>query len=219
MSQHNTMPPLPYPDLFQMLGRPLTPTDAVDPHAIARAEQSLDLTVPKALRAFYLLAGNAHDFTTVYDQFLPPANWSVQDGKLVFLEENQDVVRYGVDCGAAAGDDPCVWITTTGDATQWHLVCEHCSEFLATMLVWQATFGEALPHAASGMAGPETLRMLDTHWRHVGTVNEMRADVQPGHAACLVEWSDGMRVFVGAPGDEALWALEDALDVTLQADD
>lgn len=67
MSQHNTMPPLTYPDLFQMLGRPLTPTDAVDPHAIARAEQSLDLTVPQALRAFYLLAGNAHDFTTVYD--------------------------------------------------------------------------------------------------------------------------------------------------------
>lgn len=213
------MTALPYPDLFQMLGRPLRPTDAVDPQAIAKAEQSLDTTAPQALRDFYLLAGNARDFTTVYDQFLPPADWSLQEGKLVFLEENQDVVRYGVDCGPTAGDDPPVWITTTGDATEWHPVCERCSEFIATMLVWQCGFGEALPHGASGLAGPGTEAALEASWRFVGTVNEMRAFAQPGQVACLVEWSDGLRVFVGALSDEALWALEDALDVALESED
>jgi hypothetical protein len=210
---------MPYPDLFQLLGRPLRPTDAVDPHAIAKAEQALDLAAPQALREFYLLAGNAHDFLTVYDQFLPPADWSVQEGKLVFVEENQDVVRYGVDCGLGAGDDPPVWITTTGDATEWHRVCDSCSEFIAAMLVWQASFGEALPHAASGLAGPGTERALAEGWRYMGTVNAMRAYAQPGHAACLVEWSDGMRVFVGALSDAALRALGDALGVVLESED
>lgn len=219
MSNPAPMPHLPYPDLFQMLGRALRPTDAVDPHAVTKAERALSLTAPRALREFYLLAGNARDFTTVYDQFLPPADWSVQDGKLVFLEENQDVVHYGVDCSAAAGDDPPVWLTTTGDATEWYRVCEGCSEFIATMLVWQCTFGGALPHAASGLAGPGTESALQARWRHVGTVNEMRAYVQPGHAACLVEWSDGMRVFVAALSDDTLWALQDALGVVLEAGD
>lgn len=210
---------IPYPDLFQMLGRPLRPTDAVDPQAIAKAEQSLDTAAPQALRAFYLLAGNARDFTTVYDQFLPPADWSLQEGKLVFLEENQDVVRYGVDCGPAEGDDPPVWITTTGDATEWHPVCERCSEFIATMLVWQAGFGQALPHAASGLARPGTEAALTEGWRHVGTVNEMRAYVQPGRVACVVEWSDGLRVFVGALSEDSLRWLEDELDIALESDD
>lgn len=210
---------VPYPDLFQMLGRALRPTDATDPHAITKAEQALDIAAPRALREFYLLAGNAHDLTTAYDQFLPPADWSVQGGKLVFLEENQDVVRYGVDCSTAAGDDPPVWITTTGDATEWFRVCERCSEFIATMLVWQCTFGEALPHAASGLAGPGTEPALQARWRPVGTVNDMRAYVQPGHAACLVEWSDGMRVFVAALTEQALGALENALGVVLEDSD
>lgn len=213
------MPKFPYPELFQMLGRPLAPTDAVDPHAITKAEQSLAITAPRALREFYLLAGKARDFTTVYDQFLPPADWSVQDGKLVFVEENQDVVRYGVDCAAGTSDDPPVWITVTGDAADWHQVCDSCSEFIAVMLLWQASFGEALPHAASGLAGPNTLRTLDKGWHHVGTVNEMRAYTRPGHAACHVEWSDGMRLFVGALTDEALWALEAELGIVLEADD
>lgn len=219
MSTDAPLPRLPYPDLFQLLGRALRPTDAVDPHAITKAEQALGLAAPRALREFYLLAGNAHDVTTVYDQFLPPADWSVQEGKLVFVEENQDVVRYGVDCGPGAGDDPPIWITTTGDATEWHPVCDSCSEFIATLLVWQCGFGEALPHGASGLAGPGTEAALQAGWRHVGTVNEMRAYVQPGRVACVVEWSDGLRVFVGALSDDALWALEDALDVTLEADD
>lgn len=219
MSTEAPMPHLPYPELFQMLGRTLRPMDAVDPHAIDKAEQALDLAAPQALRDFYLLAGNARDFTAVYDQLLLPADWSLQEGKLVFVEENQDVVRYGVDCGPDAGDDPPVWITTTGQATEWHRVCDSCSEFIATMLAWQCSFGEALPHGASGLAGPGTEAALKAGWHFVGTVNEMRAYLQPGHAACVVEWSDGLRVFVGAVSDDALWALEDALGLSLESED
>lgn len=214
------MATLSYPELFALLGRRLAAQDAVPPQAIDKAGAALQTTVPLALRDFYLQAGNARDFVAVYDQFLAPSEWGVQDGRLVFVEENQDVVRYGVDCGADAPADPPVWIATTGDALEWHPASDTCSGFIAAMLVWQGAFGEALPFTGTGLATPAALAALaGGGWHHVGTVNGMSAYLQSGHAVCQVEWDDGVRLFVGALTDETFWALEDLLGVVLETHD
>lgn len=214
------MTTLPYTELFAMFGRRLAAQDAVPPQAIDKAETGLQATVPDALRDFYLQAGNARDFIAVYDQFLAPSEWGVQDGRLIFVEENQDVVRYGVDCSADAPADPPVWIATTGATLEWHPASDTCSGFIAAMLAWQAAFGEALPFTGSGLATPAAAAALaGGDWHHLGTVNGMSAYLRPGQAVCQVEWDDGVRLFVGALTDESFWALEDLLGVDLETHD
>ena len=64
-------------------------------------------------------------------------------GKLVFLEENQCVVFWGVEAGKSPDDDPPVYQgqNVRGQPTEWYLDHELLPEFLIVMLHLQAVWG------------------------------------------------------------------------------
>lgn len=126
--------------IWAMIDRPLTPHDGSPEATIAEAEVRLGITVPAALRTYYLLCGWNGQFNQAHNSLEDPSQWSVEAGKLTFLAENQEVVSWGVGLGEASADDPPVYQAQklAADETEWFSEDLHCSEFLLAVLCIQA---------------------------------------------------------------------------------
>ena len=144
---------------FATLVRPLTPEDGQPEASISVAEARLGLRLPAVLRKYYLLTGRLDRFNRAHNQLRRPKEWSVDRGKLVFLEENQCVVFWGVEAGKSPEDDPPVYQgqNVRGQPTEWYLEHERCSEFLIVMLHLQAVWG-TLHHMGPLRSRPANLR-------------------------------------------------------------
>src|SRR5271167_4772533 len=94
---------------FATLVRPLTSEDGQPEASIADAEARLGLRLPSVLREYYLLAGRFDKFNRAHNELRRPEEWSVDGGKLAFLEENQCVVYWGVEADTTPDDDPPVY--------------------------------------------------------------------------------------------------------------
>ena len=205
-----------YDLLFQDFERPLGPADGVAPQVIEASAGRLGVVVPEALCDFVRVAVNASDFTRAHDRFLDPGDWLLHDGKLVFAEENQAVVLYGVATMGSDADPP-AFIVNNDEGALWREACPRCSEFIEVMLLWQAAFGGALAHTASAMLPVASEYALSSCWRRVGTVNTMSGYRKPGLAACVVDWDGGRRLFVGSTSAASLHSL--GAELNLRFDD
>ena len=74
--------------------RPLTPADGIASEELDRVEGELGCPLPKALREWYQLAGNAQDIWSCQDRLVLP---SIDREVLVFCFENQGIWSMG--CG------------------------------------------------------------------------------------------------------------------------
>ncbi|MCV9932809.1 hypothetical protein OIU80_10990 [Flavobacterium sp. LS1R47] len=81
----------------KLLGRSLTNNDGFDVKIIENAEARLGHTIPAILKEFYITVGKLDVFMSSFQRFLKPEDLFYEDGKLVFLEENQKVCYWGVD--------------------------------------------------------------------------------------------------------------------------
>ena len=205
-----------YRDAFAVVGYELGTADAVPDDEISRAETRLGCTIPLALRSFYRLAGNASRVMDHYDHLLWPEDWWLDGARLVFLTENQSVVLYAVDTSVGKAD-PAVLMSSNAEPFEWFEVCASCSEFLRVMVHWEGAFGGAMPVTATARVAKSIRSSLEVRLQLAGEVNSMWAYGKPGLAVCLVKWSDGWRVFIGASGPERLADVE-ALGVVLETD-
>ena len=205
-----------YTNTFASLGRPLGPRDRTPAREIAAAERSLGRRIPEALRVFYRLAGRATDFTSVHDRFLPPKDWAIESNKLVFLEENQVVVVYGIEAGEDPAADPPIFMAANVERHDliWYKVCESCSEFIDVMVHWEGAFGSAMATGGAAIVSPRLKATLDRDWMSIGEVNKMWAYRKRGRAVCYVRWGkDGWRIFVGATSEANVKAVARDLGV------
>lgn len=88
----------------QLLGRKLTANDGYTTDEIKQAENMLGLTMPEALRHFYLSVGKVEVLASSFQRFLPLDELQSDGEKIIFLAENQEV---------------CLWATTIHDTTIW----------------------------------------------------------------------------------------------------
>ena len=202
-----------YSETLKNLGRPLRRADRVPQSQLKRAEIRLKAKIPDALRIFFRTAGRATDFTQARDRFLLPDAWSVAGEYLVFAEENQAVVLYGVRIAQSHIADPPVFMSTNVEPFRWYKVCASVSEFISVYMHWHGTDGGAMRCGGEALATRGTAVRLRRCWTYVGEVNGMRAYSQPGRAVCYLKWSDGWRVFIGTEADEDLVALTNELGV------
>lgn len=206
-----------YQTLFETLGRPLTPTDEIPNDILVETEQRLGFFIPTALRVFYLMAGHAVDFTCAHDRFLAPKDWRLEDDKLIFMEENQEVVIYGIAWEANQNPDPPVFMTATDEPQVWHQVCQSCSEFIRVSIHWAAAFGGALPALGTATVAPALKEILDRNWTFQGQVNEMWAYGRQNQSVCFLQWGKNWRVFVGATSKNELSLLAEEFGIALDA--
>lgn len=133
--------------------------------------------VPEALQDFYAVVGCFDPVLQAYNRFYPLDRFELRGGWLVFCEENQVVAYWGYDQDQGWRTDPPVYQGINGDAIEWYVEPGTCSEFLMSMIYWQALNG-ALPHVrfgdaseavcASAQAWPLVYRDDDSEWYSCG---------------------------------------------------
>lgn len=122
--------------LRQIFGRPIEPRDATSEARVRRAEKRLGFSLPSALRDYLRLAGEAKE-NREHNRLLSPEALVVEDGYLVFMEENQSVVDWGIPLALAGKADPEVWQRVNGDAPEWYSENMTFSDFILENLAWQ----------------------------------------------------------------------------------
>ena len=181
--------------------------------AIEAAETRLGYRLPASLRDYYLTIGR-HPLNRVHNRLLPPDDLEVHRGRLVFMEENQRVVFWGLQ-GRSTAADPLVFQTTDLDTGEW-FVEARCSRFLSAMLCWQAISG--LPH--TGYSNPMPVadaRRATRGWRTAGRLNGMDTFVCDGGVVCALEDGASVILHIGTRTTRTLRAVASELGVGLHA--
>jgi hypothetical protein len=193
-----------YSKAYANLGHSLTPRDGRAGSRLRAVEDRLAIRLPKSLLEYYLVAGREQRFNSAFNRLLAPEEWPIDQGKLIFMEENQAVVLWGTAATPEPSDDPPVQGRITrakknGESyVEWYKEHEHCSVFLVVMLHWQGTFGGAMQRCGTMVVPAELVTTLDRDWSFVGEVNQMRAYSRPGCSVCFLRWEDSWRIFAGA---------------------
>src|SRR5690349_13306014 len=130
-----------YRGIYDAFGYPLSERTALSPEVLDAGRKRLGVPVPRALRDYYLVAGRERRFNSCHNRLLPPSKWTVDQRRLVFMEENQAVVYWGVGTRNPDADDPAVWQGVNGEPIAWYAEHRKCSVFLAVMLHYHAVNG------------------------------------------------------------------------------
>jgi hypothetical protein len=201
-------------EVFAALDLPPEPRHACGERAITAAERRLGVAVPEVLRGFYRVAGRHDAINRAHNRLLPLDEWAVDGGRLLFMEENQNVVFWGVPVAAGGTDaDPDVWQAENGDALVWEPEKAKLSEFLLAMLCWQAVMG-GLPFARTAVVGKRFPSKLGAVLTPVGRIGELEGFARAGTAACFARWGDAeWRFFAAAHDARALDRLGKTLSL------
>jgi hypothetical protein len=117
---------------------------------IAEAEARIGRALPASLVENYVAFGR-RSFQRAHDRLMAPSRLRIQNGMLLFYEENQQVFHWGVPIDA--GDDPPVMQSVDDSGAEWVDDHDHLSQFLTTMLfhhrarMTPCAFGRAPPDA------------------------------------------------------------------------
>jgi hypothetical protein len=176
-----------YAEVFTALARPLTAADQVSEEVIRANEQRLGVCLPQALRWYFTTGGNMRQLNQAYNRLLAPETWRLDRRVLVFLSENQGVVKWGVKAGKVQPDDPAVLYTTAdghGGHSDWAPEELVCSDFLVLMLCWQATHG-GLPYTGWAQVDPAVGEAVANCLGPVWRTRDLRASYGPGQVVCV----------------------------------
>jgi hypothetical protein len=128
-----------YSDRFrEIVADPLEPGDGLGDDAARAALAARGLAIPTALFDYYSLAGR-HWINENHDRLRPIEELEWMGDKLVFLDENQCVVFWGVDRSDLRKADPIVWQGVNGDPIEWHSEDLRLSRFLMARWRWIRT--------------------------------------------------------------------------------
>src|SRR5262249_38986158 len=95
-----------YRTMYRTFGYPLTQVAGFASEVLAAAQKRLGVQVPAALRDYYSVAGRERRFSACHHRLLPPQQWAIDQQRLIFMEENQGVVCWGVSTRNPDVDDP-----------------------------------------------------------------------------------------------------------------
>ncbi len=213
-----------YRKTYSALGFALKTRDQVAEKSIQVAEKRIGAQLPQSLRDYYLVAGKETVLNHAMNRLLPLADLEIENGKLVFMEENQCVVLWAANVTTRAAQDPKVFQgpVVDGEANKWYEEAPTCSGFLVFMLHLQAAYGGGMPHTGSATVPQQTVSILDAKWNFGGEVNGMRTYQHPGKAICFMKSrnfftrAEEWRIIAGALDEESLDAIGTELGVALE---
>jgi hypothetical protein len=158
-----------YRTVFATIGCPLTKSTGVPAKVIAAAETRLGVRMPAALRDYYLVAGSERRFNRCHNRLLTPRDWGIDQHRLIFMEENQRVLWWGVSIRNPDSDDPPVSQGINDEPITWAREHRHCSVFLAAILHYHAVSG-GLPHSDMVLAPNDINDRFRRGWKCYGEV-------------------------------------------------
>ena len=186
-----------YRAAYASLGMPLKPSDGMGAQDLD--VQSLEgIHLPDALREYYLVAGNEKRLNHSFNRLLAPKDMFVEANRIVFMEENQNVVYWGIP--AQSDTNPTVeqGVNLENQSLEWHTEDTTCAEFLETTLYWQASFGGGLKYCTSALVSPAIKTQLEQDFRFVGKIGGLETYARDGCALSFLKWfEDEWRLFAG----------------------
>jgi hypothetical protein len=198
-----------YRNAVSALWRPISLEDVVSAEIVQTAERRLGVRVPGALRDYYLVAGRIDRLNRAHNRLYAPEDWFLDQDHLVFMEENQGVVFWGVESNQFSAADPPVLqgVNVIGQPTEWHFEHDRCSDFLVIMLYWQAVCG-GMDYVGISSVSPDTLSRISSTWSFVGQSQDLTAYGREGQAACVVGEGASLQLFAGGRSEPEFAMLE-----------
>lgn len=123
------------------LGRLLTGFDGVSAIAVQRAERRLGVALPLSLREYYLAVGRVRRLNHIHNKLRPAMRLRIEDGHLVFMDENQFVVSWGIRVRDLRLKNPVVWQRNNTPPIQWYSEEKTVPELLESMFDWYSGSG------------------------------------------------------------------------------
>jgi hypothetical protein len=186
-----------YRHAFRCLVRNPLPRDGFAPARLKDAEARLGVKLPKALWDYYALVGR-HKINQVHNRLLPPDRLDVEKRHLVFMEENQGVVYWGLRRTDLGEKDPTVLQSLDPEEDPWYSERTRCSDFLIAMLCWQAV-GGGLPYTGySEGLGADAVGRIRRAWPFIAKMHGLAAYGSPGQAVCVLSAEESFVIHVGA---------------------
>jgi hypothetical protein len=142
-------------DLGEKLFGGFEPNDGLTESELASVEGRLNIRLPVTLRTLYLLVGKNRIITRAHNRFLRPRE--VRNDALIFLEQNQKVMFWGILLSDLHKDDPPVQ-QGNYEEDKWYLDAYFLSAFLLGMACWQAANG--LPWTGQGNVDDQLMKKI-----------------------------------------------------------
>ena len=105
--------------------------------------------------------------------------------RLIFMEENQAVVLWGVSTRTPDSDDPPISQGNNDEPITWYPEHRKCSVFLAVMLHYQAVSGGFLFCGSAEAPDQSGYLFEERGWKCYGEVNSLLAYCRPNQVVCL----------------------------------
>jgi hypothetical protein len=144
-------------DLGEKLFGGFSPHDRLSELELTRLESQLNIRLPTMLRRFYLLVGRNSILTKAHNRFLRPHRIRVHNNALVFLEQNQKVMFWGILLQDLHKGDPPVQQGNFEEAV-WYPDAHFLSVFLFGIVGWQAANG--MPWTGQGIKNDQVMERI-----------------------------------------------------------
>jgi hypothetical protein len=181
---------------------------------VEKAERRLGVTLPQALRDYYLSVGR-HRFNRVHNRLLAPQAVRIARRHLVFMEENQWVVYWGVLSKTPAANPTVFQTQDLDDEDEDWNADARCSEFLTAMLCWQAVSGGLRYIGYSDRVDSEAWAQSLKQWPLAGRAGGLSAFVHPGRVVCVESDTPSGLLHVGARSKAGFQAVADEIGVVI----
>lgn len=147
-------------------------------------EHSLQIKLPAVLREYYLTIGKNKAVNDSHNRLLPPENiYFTDDRYLVFYEENQGVVEWGIKESDLSLVNPSVYGNyDTIQESDWQQETQTLTDFFLSMSIYNGTLGGLLYNANSfSPVAPETVQLIQENWSEVPEISWERQKVYTDH--------------------------------------
>ncbi|WP_347219151.1 SMI1/KNR4 family protein, partial [Chryseobacterium sp.] len=147
---------------------------------ITAAEQALDFKFPAVLREYYLNIGKNEAVNHSHNRLLSPNTiYFTEDRHLVFYEENQGVVQWGIREADLSIENPSVWGNYgTVYESDWQQETQTLEDFFLSMSVYNGTLGGLLYNANSfSPVNTETVKFIQQNWSEIPEISWDRQKV------------------------------------------
>ncbi|MCU0546283.1 MAG: SMI1/KNR4 family protein [Oscillatoriaceae cyanobacterium Prado104] len=116
------------------LGKQPELADGLSETQIGEAEKKLGFQLPVSVRDYYKIAGNLPELNRAHNQLLDIPGFLADNDFWIFMEENQEVVSWGIKTKDLASSDPEVWQRVNSNPPEWYSEEMTFSEFIVQAL-------------------------------------------------------------------------------------
>ena len=136
---------------------------------IAALENRLQIQIPASLREYYLSLGRNKAVNDSFNRLtsLGEIGFS-EDDHLIFYEENQAVVLWGIEREALLASNPAVYGTYDSSRKEWFIDADTTEHFLLSMAWWNGALGGLRYTAYTDLetdVSPENITAVTANWQ------------------------------------------------------